>query len=169
MAIPQSKAELLAALTTEYQKLEAELVSIPEKMTRERTVTGDISVCDIAAYQAGWGKLLIHWYDTGKKGEMPVLPAEGYKWNQLGELAKHFYKTAEKEKYSDLLKQFGAMVIRVRQIIEENSDKQLYQLNTYNWTGDKWPLGRWINVNSSSPYKSARAKIRSWKKAKGLK
>ena len=35
------------------------------------------------------------------------------------------------------------------------------------WYG-KYPLGRMIQLNTSSPYANARARLRKWKKASGL-
>ena len=168
MPIPHSKSELIAAFLKESQKLMSELQSIPPEMSRETSIDVDLSACDIVAYQIGWGELLIGWYSAGKNGIMPALPAENYKWNQLGALAKHFYRTFEKEEYDVLIKRLQGVIAQVYDMINENTNEQLYTLNIYNWTGDKWPLGRWINVNTSSPYASACAKIRKWKKRQGL-
>lgn len=163
MAIPATKAELLAALSTEYAKLMAESADIPQHLERDTSLEGNVSVADIIAYQVGWGHLLINWYKTGKNGALPVTPAEGFKWNQLGLLAAHFYATYKDRSLHQLQEDLRLVVKEVEAIINENSQEQLYSLNVYNWTG-KWPLGRWINVNTSSPYKSATAKIRKWKK-----
>lgn len=168
MPIPSSKKELSETLTVEFKKLMDELQTIPSALTREKSIEGKISVCDCLAYQIGWGRLLINWYQTGKKEQMPVLPCEGYRWNQLGALAEHFYRTHHKDSYNKLMTEFTTVYKNIQQIISENSDKELYSLGVYNWTGDKWPLGRYINVNTSSPYKSARAKIRAWKKLKKI-
>lgn len=167
MPIPASKKELQSVLKTEYEKLVQELLSVPEELLREKTVEGGISVSDIIAYQIGWGELLLGWYTSGKKGKVPPLPHPDFKWNQLGELAKYFHKIHEHSSYKTLLKKFDAVVKKVNAVIDTNTDKQLYTLRVYCWT-DKWPLGRWINLNTSSPYKSARAKIRKWKKLKGI-
>lgn len=158
---------MLAAFTEESAKLLKELDNIPESMTRDCSIDGNISACDVLAYQIGWGRLLIGWYEAGKVGINPTLPAEGFKWNQLGELAKHFYEVHKNDTIEQLIQQFQSNFRDIETIINENSNDQLYKLNVYIWTGI-WPLGRWINVNTSSPYKSARAKIRKWKKLKGI-
>ncbi|AET58526.1 sibling bacteriocin [Paenibacillus terrae HPL-003] len=40
----------------------------------------------------------------------------------------------------------------------------------YKWTGSnpKWPMARWIHINSVAPFKTFRAKIRKWKKYNAL-
>ena len=168
MPIPSSKKELSDTLTLEFDRLMDELISIPKNLTRKKELEGNISVSDCIAYQIGWGLLLVNWYECGKKNTMPDLPSKDYKWNQLGDLAKHFYKTYESESFDSLLKKFRQTVEKIKKIIHENTNTQLYTIGVYNWTGDKWPLGRYINVNTSSPYKSARSKIRKWKKTNSL-
>ncbi len=168
MPIPSSKSELTETLKKEYLKLETELLSIPHHFSREKTVQGAVSVCEVVAYQIGWGELLIGWYEEGKKGKLPEMPNKNFKWNQLGDLAKHFYETYQNHSYQELLVEFEEVVAKIENIISENSNAQLYSIGIYNWTGEKWPLGRWININTSSPYKSARTKIRNWKKQKGI-
>jgi len=168
MAIPASKSELISAIRDSYTKLSKEISNIPESMSRDRTLPGEISLCDLVAYQLGWGRLLTGWYESGEKGIMPVLPSEKYKWNQLGDLAKSFYEEYSGYDLTTLLNKFDEMVTHVLSIIDKHNDEGLYTIGIYKWTGDKWPLGRWINVNTSSPYKSARAKLRTWKKSVGI-
>ena len=51
----------------------------------------DRTPAQMIAYQLGWLDLVKSWDDDELAGKTPVLPAEGYKWNQLGELYQHFY------------------------------------------------------------------------------
>lgn len=164
MPIPQNKKDLQDVLRQNYKKLRAELVNIPTNLSRKETVEGRISVADIIAYQIGWGKLLLNWYAEGKKGHIPAMPAKGYKWNQLGDLAKKFHSDYRHKSLEELLPIFDSVVEKVIEIVDNETNENLYKLGIYEWTGDKWPLGRWINVNTSSPYKSASAKIRKWKR-----
>lgn len=167
MAIPASKQELLEALENSYSTLRSELLSIPAELSRKKHLPENQNPCDLLAYQIGWGRLLVGWYESGVKGEMPELPAKGFKWNQLGILANHFYAQHATNTYDELLNQFDKVYHEVHRLIKSASEKELYGLEVYAWTGHKWPLGRWINVNTSSPYKSALAKLRRWKKNSG--
>ena len=166
MAIPKNKTELLKILKTEYKKLLDEFKNIPIEKTRTKTLENDISICDLISYQIGWGTLLIDWYKKGLKNQLPIMPMEGYKWNQLGSLSKKFYSDYKNFTFYELLVLFDKTVNEIVQIIKSESNKNLYTQGIYKWTGanPRWPLGRWINVNTSSPYKSARAKIKKWKK-----
>ncbi|MCG8400066.1 MAG: ClbS/DfsB family four-helix bundle protein, partial [Firmicutes bacterium] len=46
--------------------------------------------------------------------------------------------------------------------IEKKDNIQLYGTPWY----EKWTMGRMIQLNTSSPYKNARNRIRKWKKQK---
>lgn len=57
------------------------------------------------------------------------------------------------------------MVKRIIKITEkEHSNNNLDKKNVWKWTklksGKNWPLSKWIRINTSSPYKRARALIR---------
>ena len=89
MAIPRSKAELLDAIHSSYEKLVAEImIGAQARGVKSR----DRFLENTVAYQIGWGKLLIGWYEAGIKSVTPEMPAPGYKWNALGPLNESFYK-----------------------------------------------------------------------------
>src|SRR5438105_7789241 len=88
-------APLSKQIQQEYNKLVA-LISLIDKTHRLNHdiegAGGTVSIADSIAYQIGWGKLLISWYETGVQGKMPAMPGEGFtKWDYVG-LAKHFYQ-----------------------------------------------------------------------------
>ena len=163
-SIPSNKPELLSAIQMRYQKLLKELKTIPEDQSRHRIIEGDISICDIMAYQIGWGNLLIGWHLTEKEGGTPLLPKKGYLWTQLGRLAHHFYDEYATQSFEELNTLFEKTVTHIISIIEGLSEDDLYKIGRYRWCGTKWPLGRWVSVNTAAPYKSACAKIRQWKR-----
>ena len=96
--------------------------------------------------------------------ELLILPKKGFKWNQLGLLANHFYDKYATHSFKELLTLFDQTVRDIITIINGCSDTHLYKIGYYPWRGNKWPLGRWISINTASPYKSACAKVRKWKK-----
>ena len=91
MAIPASKQELLEALDISYHPLRSELLGFEAELSRKKRLPEHQFVYNLVAYQIGWGRLLLGWYQVGLKGQLPELPAKGFKWNQLGDLAQHFY------------------------------------------------------------------------------
>lgn len=170
MAIPATKKELTEAITTKYQKLRAELADIPEGFTKELDLEGhaknsNMSVCNLVSYLIGWGQLVLKW-NQKKDNHLPVdFPETGFKWNELGKLAQKFYADYEKESYPKLLKKLDDTVAEILALIETKTNQQLYKANFYL----QWPLGRLIQLNTSSPYQNATGRLRKWKKQKGIK
>jgi hypothetical protein len=48
--------------------------------------------------------------------------------------------------------------------IESLTEQEIFEPHQRGWTGDKWAIAKWVQVNSIAPYRSARTKIRRWKK-----
>jgi hypothetical protein len=165
MPLPVSKSELLNNLVTAYSKLHEEATSIPKDLERDPGIEGGISPCDLIAYQIGWGKLLLSWDALEAQGDKVEMPAPGFKWNQLGLLAKHFYREQSNQSLEQLLAQFKTLQLEIQQFVESNNEDTLFGIGRRRWAGQKWPLIKWIQVNTVAPYESARAKLRKWKKS----
>ena len=165
MSLPINKTQLLNSLQTAYSKLVEEAAAVPSDMERNPELEGGISPCDLIAYQIGWGRLLLSWDDLETHGETVEMPAPGFKWNQLGLLAKSFYKEQNDQTLMQLLAQFEALEKRVRFFIESNSEDTLFGIGNRHWAGQKWSIAKWIQVNTVAPYGSVSAKLRQWKKS----
>lgn len=169
MPIPKNKAELIVAIQTNYTKLQEDLADIPVEMTKISELDGHkkntkMSVANLVAYLIGWGALVLKWQRLHIAEEEIDFPETGFQWNELGLLAQKFYSDYAKEDYPSLLKKLDQTVIQILALIDQLDDKALY---AQPWYKD-YPLGRMIQLNTSSPYKNARARIRKWKKEKGL-
>ncbi len=123
-----------------------------------------MSIENLVAYLIGWGELVLKWNEGIERNQRVDFPETGYKWNQLGQLAKKFYKDYEKDNYKILLEKLDKTVCKILLLIDSKTDRELYHKDWY----DKWSLGRLIQLNTSSPYKNATARIRKWKKANGI-
>jgi hypothetical protein len=169
MAVPQSKAELLDAVRSSYQRLLADLVSVPPGRAHEATLEGhaqgtQMSVSDLVAYLIGWNLLVLKWCDARAKGQPADFPETGFKWNELGRLAQKFYADHADQDYPALLLQFAQVHARIVALVEASDDAALYGVP---WYG-KYTQGRMIQFNTSSPYTNARGRLRKWKKAHGI-
>lgn len=169
-SVPQSKAELLTAINTAYAKLVADYQRIPVAYTRELALEGNskgtlISVCDTLAYLIGWGKLVCHWHEAKQQGQAVDFPATGYQWHQLGPLAASFHQAYASHEYEILLAEYDVIIKQILAIVDASSDEALYHTPWY----EKWPLGRMIQFNTSSPMKNVRIKVRRFAKAQGFK
>jgi hypothetical protein len=119
-----------------------------------------VCVADLIAYQIGWGKCLIRWYEAGKRGEIPVMPLEGFpKWDYSA-IALHFYQTYRLDGGDGQMKVFERVVLRILEIVDiEGQTGDLDRTGVWPWcslaSGKEWPLSKWIRVNTASPYKRA--------------
>jgi len=169
MPIPKNKLELLHAIEDTYQKLQLDLQRVPIQDASIKNLEGHakdtmMSPCDLVAYLIGWGELVLKWNRLKNKEETIDFPETGFKWNELGLLAQKFYQDYEEDDFPTLLKKLESIFQKITQLIESLDDHQLYQTPFY----EKYPLGRMIQLNTSSPYKNARSRIRKWIKQNGI-
>ena len=169
MAVPQDKQELLDAIRVTYEKLAADLASVPSDRAHEATLEGHargttMSVADLVAYLVGGNLLVLKWCEAKAAGRAVDFPETGYRWNELGRLAQKFYADHAGQPYPALLQQFAAVQARIVAWVAQASDAALYGSPWY----EKYTQGRMIQLNTSSPYANARGRLRKWKRANGL-
>lgn len=169
MAIPKDKDELTKAINDNYKKLTEELSNIPIDLTKTKDLDRHsknslMSINDLFAYLVGWGQLVLKWNDKKSKGLSVDFPETGFKWNELGQLAQKFYKDYETDDFKTLNKKLDKTTNDILKLIESKTNEELYEMAWY----DKWTLGKMIQLNTSSPFKNAKDRIRKWKKTKQL-
>ena len=169
MAIPKDKDELLKAIVDNYKKLKTELATIPIDLTEKKELEGHskntlMSINNLVAYLIGWGQLVLKWNYRKSKGLEVDFPETGFKWNELGLLAQKFYKDYEKEDFKTLNEKLNKTTSEILKLIESKTNGELYEMVWY----EKWTFGRMIQLNTSSPFKNAKDRIRKWKKANQL-
>ncbi len=169
MAVPASKGELLDAIGSNFDKLMKELATVPPGRTGEKTLEGHakgshMSVHDLVAYLTGWGELVLKWHVRRDAGEPVDFPETGYKWNELGALARKFYADYADLPFEELLRRFATAKDRLVALIERQDDAALYGAPWY----ETYTMGRMIQFNTSSPYANARGRLRKWKKTSGV-
>lgn len=165
-SIPQNKDQLVAAISTSFEKLMADYRSVPPELARTLGIEGSvknttISVCDTLAYLIGWGRLVLKWYALKTAGRPVDFPETGYKWNELGRLAQAFHHQYCDWAFADLLEEFEKTTAEILNLVASLDDEALYGGAWY----DKWTLGRMIQFNTSSPMKNMRSKVRRFLKS----
>ncbi|MPT48468.1 MAG: ClbS/DfsB family four-helix bundle protein [Sphingobium sp.] len=169
MAVPQNKAELLCAITINFDRLMKDLFDVPEEQANYKDMEGHaagtvMSLHDLIAYLTGWNELVLKWLAQDQAGIATDFPETGYKWNDLGGLAQKFYRDYQDLPYAELLARLGRAKDAIIHEIEARDDDTLYGQG---WYG-KWTMGRMIQFNSSSPYANARTRMRAWKKSRAI-
>ncbi|MEQ3499341.1 ClbS/DfsB family four-helix bundle protein [Tenacibaculum sp. SSH1-16] len=165
MAVPKNKEELIFEIENNYSKLKKDLESIPTELTKEKELEGHaketkMSVSDLVAYLVGWSELVLKWNHRKDKGQIVEFPETGFKWNELGKLAQKFYSDYENFDYKTILTELDRNVGKILELIKTNDNADLYEKPWY----EKWTKGKMIQLNTSSPYKNARSRVRKWKK-----
>lgn len=164
MPLPTTRRELLANFDAAHARLAQELASIPAALERDCGMEGGTSPCDLVAYQLGWGRLLLSWDRLEQQGLTVEMPAPGFKWNALGPLAQAFYREHQGRSLTQLLGEFDMLAQQLRDFLENLSKEALFQPGQRQWTGPKWPVAKWFQVNTIAPYGAARTKLRRWKR-----
>ena len=168
MTAIRQKSTLSQDIQHEYTRL-AEIATTISPSVRTLKIIdgtgGKVSEADIIAYQIGWSKWLIRWYETGIRGEAQEMPGEGFStWDYQG-IARYFYQTYNPESADEQIRIFHQAVQRIIEIVEtEEKTGNLDRLGVWPWctlrSGKPWPLSKWIRVNTSSPYKKATITVR---------
>ncbi len=168
MAVPASKAELIAAVEKTYAKLALDLDRVPVELARVAELDGHVkgtkmSPADLVAYLVGWNEQVLTWHRRRAAGLPDEFPAAGIKWNELGLLATRFHVEHADDDWESLRAQLDSAKEKIVTLISGYRDEELYGSP---WYG-KWTMGRMISFNTSSPYANARGRIRAWLRERG--
>ncbi|MEM9820611.1 MAG: ClbS/DfsB family four-helix bundle protein [Bacteroidota bacterium] len=170
MPIPQNKVDLQQAIKSTYAKLKLDLQDIDPKQSQLQELPGHqkgtmMSPANLVAYLIGWGELVLKWHRQYEAQSAIDFPETGFQWNELGALAQKFYRDHDQKDFPSLLRHLELTVEKILALIDRYDDVVLYGQVFYK----SYPLGRMIQLNTSSPYKNARTRIRKWKKEKQQK
>lgn len=162
----ESKQELIEGIQHSFNKYLIEFNDIVEE-DKDKIITGvDKSPSQNISYQLGWVNLILDWEKAEKAGKNVITPKDGFKWNNLGALYKEFYQTYDHisldEKKALLSKKVNELIDWLRSL----TDDEIFLPNQRNWatTPAKWPVYKWIHINTVAPFTNFRTQIRKWKK-----
>ncbi|POH59585.1 hypothetical protein C3B59_16935 [Cryobacterium zongtaii] len=169
MAVPTSKADLVAAIGTTFAQLEADLDRVPPSLVYDQVLPGHakgtmMSPAELVSYLIGWNEQVATWHARRAAGLPDELPAAGITWNELGLLAQRYYDAYRDETWDELRAHLVGAKDNLLALIENYTDAELYGRR---WYG-KWTMGRMISLNSSSPYVNARGRLRAWLRTASL-
>ncbi|MCP4663183.1 MAG: ClbS/DfsB family four-helix bundle protein [bacterium] len=158
MPIPNTRAELTDLVHSTFEKLRVELEAAGSRVGSLHCVD-DWSVKDLLAVRAWWTENVIDWIEAGRRGETPITPAEGYRWNETPRLNADVVKAARRESYRCVRARLARGFERVVRTIETLDDRELLGVGVFAWSG-KYPISRWISMNTARQYTTARTFIR---------
>ncbi|MBT8054155.1 MAG: ClbS/DfsB family four-helix bundle protein [Gammaproteobacteria bacterium] len=158
MPIPTTRAELTDYVRSTFEKLRADLDSAGPRLGNIHCID-DWSVKDLLAVRAWWTENVINWIETGQRGDYPVTPAQGYRWKETPRLNADVVKKSKRESYRSIRHRLENGFERVIATIESLDDHELLDAGTFEWAG-KYPVSRWISINTARQYTTARTFIR---------
>ncbi|MDF7676102.1 ClbS/DfsB family four-helix bundle protein [Neisseriaceae bacterium ESL0693] len=161
----QTKAELLAMIRHKYAKYIAEFDDIPDHLKDVRIEAVDKTPAENLSYQIGWVNLLLSWERKEKNGEKVHTPAKGYKWNNLGGLYQQFYQQYAGFTLNEQVRLLNHAVDELCLWVDSLIDQELFEPDQRAWatTQARWPVWKWIHINTVAPFTHFRTKIRRWK------
>ena len=162
-----NRADLIAAIRTALDRYLAEFADIPEQAKDIRAAAGEKTPSEHLAYQLGWTQLLLQWERDEQAGKTVHTPAEGYKWNQLGDLYQHFYQSYGGLTLAEQQVRLREQVGQICAWLATLRDDELFQTGTRQWANNSagWAVDKWVHINTVAPFTNFRGKIRRWKRA----
>lgn len=164
MIKPKTKAELLALAESERKILEDVLLSLSEGAWTDPTVTdAGWEVKDVLSHLTAWQSMFFDWYAAGLRGEVPPLPALGYKWNQTPALNQMIFERYKDRSVQELRDAFESSHARLLALIGEIPEDNLTAPGRYAWTKN-WTLLQYTDAVAGRHYHWASDMIRKWAK-----
>ena len=153
MSRPKNKSDLIALSSSNFDKLTNLLKNYSnDKLCKEFPEQYlNRNVRDVLGHLHHWHLMLLEWYNVGMKGKKPEMPAKGYTWKRTPELNKAIQKQYSNTDLSDIHKRLNKSHERVKYIINNHSDKELFEKKRYIWTGST-SLGQYLISATSSHY-----------------
>ncbi|MBD3334744.1 MAG: ClbS/DfsB family four-helix bundle protein [Candidatus Eisenbacteria bacterium] len=158
MPIPKSRAEVVELVAVSFDKLQTELDTGGPRLAALKCVD-DWTVKDLLAVRLWWTVRVVDWIEIGRRGGRLHLPAKGYTWRETPRLNEDIVRAARGTSYESIRQRLARSVERVLGAIDILDDVELLEAGVYAWAG-KWPLARWISMNTSRQYATARSFIR---------
>ncbi|MDH3290229.1 MAG: ClbS/DfsB family four-helix bundle protein [Gemmatimonadota bacterium] len=157
MPIPTTRAELVDMVSTSYTKLEKELKTLEADQAALPCVDA-WTIKDLLAVRAWWTERVVDWIEAGPTASLE-LPAAGYRWSETPRLNAAIVKEHAAESYESLRERLTRGVERVLATIDALDDRALLEIGVFGWAG-KWPIARWISINTARQYTTARTYVR---------
>ncbi len=162
---PTTRQELVDQLCQAYQKLANELLGSDASLA-ELVCVDDWTVKDVLAVRRWWTEQVVRWVKTGLSGKQPVTPKAGYRWSETPRLNADIVAESQSQSWRQVTSGLKRGYERVWQLIEQLDDEQLLGIGIFYWA-DKWPVARWISINTTRQYTTARTLIRKAQRAAG--
>lgn len=153
MPRPKSKSELEELSSKNFDKLTNLIKNYSKEHLNKEfpELYMNRNVRDVLAHLYHWHLMLLEWYSVGMNGRKPEMPAKGYTWKSTPELNKAIQKQYSNTDLGDIQKQLNQSHKKVKKLIDQHSNEELFEQKRYAWTGST-SLGAYLVSATSSHY-----------------
>jgi len=166
MPKPTTKNQIIETAQSERAALEEVLAALTLEQMTQANMIGEWAIKDMLSHLIEWEQMVIHWYETGLKGNIPAVPSEEYNWGQLPQLNHSIYIKHRNKSLEDIQKNFKASYKKILTTIESIPEDVLFTRGHYAWTKNNALASYFISCTSSH-YRWARTEIRKAVKKSG--
>lgn len=135
--IAKSDKELLLHNSDKNFKSLFEIIeSVPSRKRGISTETGerDKNFRDVLMHLYEWHAMLERWYREGMDGDIPFMPAPGYKWSTIKLLNMQIWENYQDVTLNQAIKKLKLSHERVMELIKLHTDEELITKKYYKWT-----------------------------------
>lgn len=166
MPRPATRQELCDEIVTAFDRLYGELRGADSALG-DMPCVDDWTVKDVLAIRLWWTRTVVDWVEKGRTGAIPVKPAPGYRWNETPRLNAEIVKMSKRRALHAIVTELRRQYRRLLATIDSLDDRELTHVGVYEWAG-RYPVSRWLSVNTTRQYVTARKFIRRAKKRSGV-
>jgi len=163
-----NKADFFERTNKEWGKLwslidtfsDEQMKKIPSQRTGSMEKSGDAwSANDILMHLHEWHNMAYGWYEQGLKNDLVVMPAQGYKWNELPALNKKIYESYKNISVEQAKEMVRLSHLKLIELVQSLSEKQFLEPGQYKWT-TKYSLSTYLAGTLGAHYKWAHDTIK---------
>ena len=156
--IPKLRSHLVEMTRTNFEKLRLEIDQAGSRLA-SLPCTDEWNAKELLAVRAWWTEAVIEWVRLGRKGKTPITPAEGYRWNETPRLNNDIARSAKRMSFKSVVKRLDDGFAELMLLIDSLDDRELLKVGAFEWAG-KYPIARWLSLNTARQYATARTFIR---------
>ncbi|KMJ57339.1 hypothetical protein AB685_17025 [Bacillus sp. LL01] len=106
---------------------------------------------DVVMHLYEWHAMLERWYREGMNGDIPFMPAPGYKWSKIGQLNMRTWENYQEVSLNQAMKKLKLSHERVMELIKSHSNEEIMTKKYYKWTKTS-NLYSYFAANTSDHY-----------------
>lgn len=145
-------------MVSSYGKLKQEIDVLDDELAG-RICVDDWSIKDLLAVRLWWTESVCDWIETGCAGATPVTPAPDFSWRETPALNASIVAQSRNTPLNDICAGLDDGFARALSTVHALDDKQLLNRHEFEWAG-KLPIARWLSINTTRQYVTARSYIR---------